>query len=251
MLTYHHKCSAALTWEQFHKGSWNKPVARIRKLHCQMTITSHRVFVDVIKWKHFPRYWPFLRGIHRSLVNSLHKGQWRRALMFSLICAWMNGWVNNGEAGDLRRHRAHYDVIVMCMNWMSFLWLGYPKWKSAIKNNLKKEWETSLCNNYRYITSHKIFTGLCFAFRFWLLYHLVFVCYISVWFFLFHRHWDNYMHCNDVIMGVMASQLTSLTIVYSAVGSDADQRKHQSSASLAFLRGIHPGDRWNPRTNGQ
>ena len=37
---------------------------------------------DVIKWKHFPRYWPFVRGIHRSLVNSLHKGQWRRALMF-------------------------------------------------------------------------------------------------------------------------------------------------------------------------
>ena len=47
-------------------------------------------------------------------VNSPHKGQWRRALMFSLICAWKkNGWVNNREAGDLRRHRAHYDVIVM------------------------------------------------------------------------------------------------------------------------------------------
>ena len=41
------------------------------------------------------------------------KGQWRRALMFSLICAWMNGWVNNRVAGDLRRHRAHNDVIVM------------------------------------------------------------------------------------------------------------------------------------------
>ena len=38
---------------------------------------------------------------------------WRGALLFSLICAWMNGWVNNREAGDLRRHRAHYDVIVM------------------------------------------------------------------------------------------------------------------------------------------
>ena len=33
--------------------------------------------------------------------------------LFSLICAWISGWVNNGEAGDLRRHRAHYDVIVM------------------------------------------------------------------------------------------------------------------------------------------
>ena len=46
-------------------------------------------------------------------VNSPHKGQWRETLMFSLICPWLNGWVNNGEAGDLRRHRAHYDVTVM------------------------------------------------------------------------------------------------------------------------------------------
>ena len=68
---------------------------------------------DVIKWKHFPRYWPFVRIIHRSPVNSPHKGQWRGALMFSLICVWINGWVNNRGAGDLRRHRAHNDVMVM------------------------------------------------------------------------------------------------------------------------------------------
>ena len=41
---------------------------------------------DVIKWKHFPRYWPFVRGISRTAVDSLHKDQWRGALMFSLIC---------------------------------------------------------------------------------------------------------------------------------------------------------------------
>ena len=71
---------------------------------------------DVIKWKHFPRYWPFVRGIHLSPVNSPHKGQWRGALMFTLICARINVWVNNREAGDLRRNRVHYDVIVMmCM----------------------------------------------------------------------------------------------------------------------------------------
>ena len=46
-------------------------------------------------------------------VNSPHNGQWRGALMFTLICARINGWVNNREAGDLRRHRCHYDVIVM------------------------------------------------------------------------------------------------------------------------------------------
>ena len=68
---------------------------------------------DVIKWKHFPRYWSFVRGIHRSPVNSPRKGLWRRALSFSLICARINGCKNNRGAGDLRRRRAHYDVTVM------------------------------------------------------------------------------------------------------------------------------------------
>ena len=59
---------------------------------------------DVIKWQHFPRYWPFVRGIYRSPVNFPHKGQWRGALMglfFFFICPRINGWVNNREAGDL------------------------------------------------------------------------------------------------------------------------------------------------------
>ena len=68
---------------------------------------------DVIKWKHFPRNWPFVREIHRSPVNFPHKGQWRGALMFSLMYAWINDWVNNREAGDLRLQHGHYDVIVM------------------------------------------------------------------------------------------------------------------------------------------
>ena len=67
---------------------------------------------DVIKWIHFLRYWPFAQGIHRSPVNSPHKGQWRAALMFSLISAWINGWVNNREASDIRRPLGHYDVCV-------------------------------------------------------------------------------------------------------------------------------------------
>ena len=73
---------------------------------------------DVIKWKHFPRYVPFVRGIHRSPVNSPYKGQWRGALMFSLICAWINGRVNSRKAGDWRRHRTHCDVILM-RNWFT------------------------------------------------------------------------------------------------------------------------------------
>ena len=76
----------------------------------EVTMTLTPSHDDVIKWKHFPRYWTFVRGIHRSPVNSPHKGQWRRASMVSLICAWINGWVNNGEAGDLTRH------------WASSLW---------------------------------------------------------------------------------------------------------------------------------
>ena len=93
---------------------------------CRLAAPNHD---DVIKWKQFPRYWPFVRGIHRSPLNSPHKGQWRGALMFSLICTRINGWVNNGEAGDLRRHRAHYDVIVMVI----IIWLWHPtmftKWQ--------------------------------------------------------------------------------------------------------------------------
>ena len=52
-------------------------------------------------------------GNHRSLVDFPHKGQWRGALMFSLICTWTNVWANNRDAGELRRHCAHYDIIVM------------------------------------------------------------------------------------------------------------------------------------------
>ena len=73
---------------------------------------------DTIKWKHFPRYWPFVWGIHWWPVNSPHKGQWRRALIF-----WTrtNDWISNCDAGDLRRHRAHYDVTVMFAFFFSFI----------------------------------------------------------------------------------------------------------------------------------
>ena len=76
------------------------------------TFTHHD---DVIKWNHFPRYRPFVRGIHRSLVDS----PWQRPLTrsFSLICAWINGWAINRDAGDLRRHCSHYDVTVMTVQW--------------------------------------------------------------------------------------------------------------------------------------
>ena len=105
---------------------------------------------DVIQWKHFPRNWPFVRGIHRSPVNSPHKGQWRGALMFYLICIWINAWVNKREGGDLRHHRAHYDVIVM---WQA----KYPcvRVLSLMDNDCCQFWSCSLfCVGVRCL--HKI-----------------------------------------------------------------------------------------------
>ena len=81
MLNYHQWCSVELTWRH------------------QMETFSALLAICA--------------GIHLSPVNSPHKGQWRGALMFSLIFAWMNGWVNTREAGDLRCYHAHYDVLVM------------------------------------------------------------------------------------------------------------------------------------------
>ena len=81
--------------------------------HKSIMLTLNLVNDDVITWRYFQRYWPFVRGIHRSSVNSPHKGQWRGALIFSLICAWINGWVNNRQANDWRCHHAHCGVIVM------------------------------------------------------------------------------------------------------------------------------------------
>ena len=75
-----------------------------------MTSSNGNTFRVTGFWAGIHRW---LLGIHRSPVNSPHTDQWRGALIFSLICAWTNGWVNNHDAGDFRRHRAHYDVTVM------------------------------------------------------------------------------------------------------------------------------------------
>ena len=80
---------------------------------------------DVIKWKHFPRYWPFVRGIHRSPVNSPHKGQWRGALIFSLIWHqvvftrgyWINiCWLLAAKSIMLNQNIEHRSVIHLKMS---------------------------------------------------------------------------------------------------------------------------------------
>ena len=98
--------------QEVHGLVWQIPDPEVAQT-LMTRIHSYGSLDDVIKWKHLPRYWPFVRGIHRSPVNSPHKGQWSGALMSSFTCAWIKGWVNNLEARDLRCHCAHYDVIVM------------------------------------------------------------------------------------------------------------------------------------------
>ena len=58
------------------------------------------------------------------LCVTQHNCQWRGASMFSLICDWTNSWVNNGDAGDLRRHHSHYDVtVIRCVYYAGIPWL--------------------------------------------------------------------------------------------------------------------------------
>ena len=123
-----------------------------------------------------------------SALLALCVGNSRGASIFFFICAWINGWVNNPEAGDLRRHRAHCDVRVM----VSQL---HPDYQHA--SSTTDTWCQSISSGT--------------------------------------------IHYDDVIMSAIASQITSLTIVYSTVYPDVDQSKHQSSASLAFVWGIHRG----------
>ena len=86
----------------------------------------------ITRWRHqmetFSALLAIYTGIHRSPVNSLHKGQWRGSLMLSLVCARINGRINNLDAGDLIRHRAHYDAIVM---------IG-SCWNHAINNHFRR-----------------------------------------------------------------------------------------------------------------
>ena len=79
------------------------------------SVTQFKQLDDVIKWKHFLRYWSFVQGIHRSPVNSPQRPV-TQSFDVSLIRARINGWENNRVAGDLIRHGAHYDVTVMNRN---------------------------------------------------------------------------------------------------------------------------------------
>ena len=104
---------------------------------------------DVIEWKHFPSNWPFVRGIHRSPAISPHKGQWRGALMFSLICAWINEWENNRETGDLRHHRAHYDVIIILHKMLQYMHISCFTHFTYITPTFNPLWFGAIWQQYR------------------------------------------------------------------------------------------------------
>ena len=71
--------------------------------------------------------------------NSPHKGQWRTALMFSLICAWTNGWVKNWDAGDLRRHRTQNDAIVIT-KYPNSIWPNVDIWHHTCRLAYSRYW---------------------------------------------------------------------------------------------------------------
>ena len=85
--------------------------------HTMHTETSWRSHDDVMNWKHFLRYWPFVRGIHRSPMDSPSQRPVTRNFDVFFDLRPKRGCASNRDAGDLRRHRAHYDVTVMTSLW--------------------------------------------------------------------------------------------------------------------------------------
>ena len=112
---------------------------------------------DVIKWKYFRVTshlweWP---------VKSPHKGMWRGALKFSLLCDWTNVWVNNPDASDFRRHRAHYDVTVMGVIPVSVYIPGYARYRiRPVQYTLFGCWK---CSGFRWYAIHSAWIQLAHA----------------------------------------------------------------------------------------
>ena len=109
---------------------------------CHVTLLCYEQY-----WRVSSEYW---KCIHSALLANCagnspapgefpHKGQWRGAKMFSLICTQINSWVNNHEAGDLRSHRTHYDVIVMHQEPKNF-----DKHVSSFFQHFTRRWSSSI-----------------------------------------------------------------------------------------------------------
>ena len=203
---------------------------------------------DVIKWKHFPRHWPFVKGIHRSPVDSPHKGQWRWAFIFFDLL--LNKRLNK-QSG-----RRWFKISRLFAQTFVQAQIKIKHQSSASLNFVRGP------HRWPVISPHKApVMRICFHSMTspWGWHHYDFNLDMNSWDSV--KPGDTWtgsplvkisacrlarlpiyiIHYCDVIMGVVASQIISLAIVYSPVYSDADQRKYQSSASLAFVREIHRG----------
>ena len=113
-----------------------------------------------------------LCGNSRWPVNSPHKSQWRGALVFSMISAWTNSWASNGYAGDLRRHRAHYNVIAIWMKinqWISlklFLWAPINNGPTFVEVSqpLLESMMTQFIDAYMCHKEHEFHFTICLSF---------------------------------------------------------------------------------------
>ena len=150
---------------------------------------------DVIKWKHFSCYWPFVSGIHRSLVNSPHKGQWRRALIcVSLICVWTNGWENHWDAGDLRCHHTHYDITIIVRR-AGLLWS---------QRDFEWRWSVPLFKCLTVLEFSFILFDLCLLITFFN-FIMNYVPIVTFWIFTYHKIW---------ILSIMFCSIWSYWIIY-------------------------------------
>ena len=180
-------------WHKRHASFISEHIKRwilSKDAWCVTYVIEMVLYDDVIKWKHVPRYWPFVWGIHRSPVNSPHKGQWRRALMFSLICARINGWVNNREAGNLRRHRAHYDatVIIACVNGIILRLIVRRAGLLWSQQDFEWRWSVPLFKCLTVLEFSFILFDLCLLITFFN-FIMNYVPIITFWIFTYHKIW--------------------------------------------------------------
>ena len=182
---------------------------------CNVTHDISRAHDAVIKWKHFSLYWPFVRGIHRSPVTQSPVTRRFDVFFDKRLCKQSRGWWFETPPCSLWRH---------C-------------------NFKGKGWDHCHCPKANYEIIGEIIRTHGVQFH-------MYADDCQLYITCDSPDLNDSTHYDDVRMGAIASQITSLAIFYSAFYSGVVQRKHQSSASLAFVWGIHR-DRWIPRTKGQ
>ena len=93
------------SYHEYESHWWVTFITNRKKISGSMNIKiNNQYHYDVIKWKHFPRYWTFVRGIHQSQLDSPHKRPITRAFGFPLLIVWTDGWTNTRLTDDSRHH---------------------------------------------------------------------------------------------------------------------------------------------------